>query len=111
MTEDFIDKAFADLDEYYPGSKKKRKAVVKKEPEVVVSPNWDSRPTKRTLPNGTDVDMFTIGALAAALGRPIITIRSWIKEGYLPSAPPIDFPLRKTLTGKTIKGFASTRGL
>ena len=103
MTEDFIDKAFADLDEYYPGSKKKRKAVVKKEPEVVVSPNWDSRPTRRTLPNGTDVDMFTIGALAAALGRPIITIRSWIKEGYLPSAP-YRLPAKKDINGKDHQG-------
>ena len=99
MTEDFIDKVFADLDEYYPGSKKKRKAVVPKEPEVVVSLTWDTNPTKHTLPNGKDVEMFTIGALAAALGRPIITIRSWIKEGYLPSAP-YRLPVKKDINGK-----------
>jgi hypothetical protein len=103
MTDDFIDKAFADLDEYYPGSKKKRKAVVKKEPEVIVSPNWDINPAKRTLPNGKDVDMFTIGALASALGRPIITIRTWIKEGYLPSAP-YRLPDKKDINGNDHKG-------
>ena len=31
--------------------------------------------------------MFTIGALASALNRPIITIRLWMKEGYIPLSP------------------------
>jgi len=97
--EDYIEKAFADLYEYYPGSKKKRKPPVQKEPEIKVSLDWDTNPTKRTLPNGTDVDMFMIGALAAALGRPIITIRTWIKEGYLPSAP-YRLPVKKDINGK-----------
>ena len=35
MTEDFIEKSFADLDEYYPGSKRKRKPVVAREPEEI----------------------------------------------------------------------------
>jgi hypothetical protein len=103
MTDDFIDQAFADLDEYYPGSKKKRKAVAKKDPEIVVSKNWDSNPTKRTLPNGKDVELFLIGSLASALGRPIITIRTWIKEGYLPSAP-YRLPVKKDINGKDHQG-------
>jgi hypothetical protein len=103
MTDDFIEKAFSDLDEFYPGSKKKRKAVVKKEPEIISSPNWDANPTKRTLPNGKDVELFLIGSLAAALGRPIITIRSWIKEGYLPSAP-YRLPVKKDINGKDHQG-------
>lgn len=103
MTDDFIEKAFSDLDEFYPGSKKKRKAVVKKEPEITSSLNWDANPTKRTLPNGKDVELFLIGSLAAALGRPIITIRSWIKEGYLPSAP-YRLPVKKDINGKDHQG-------
>lgn len=87
MSDDFIENSFADLDAYYPGSKRKRKAPVQKEPEVQIDKNWDAKPYSKTLPNGTDIDMFTIGALAAAVGRPVITIRTWIKEGYLPASP------------------------
>ena len=31
--------------------------------------------------------MFTLGALAQALNRPPVTIRLWIRKGYLPAAP------------------------
>jgi len=86
MTEDFIEQALSTLDEYYPGSKRKRKEkpVVK---EVEVPVGWDSRPYTKTMPNGKDIEMFTLGALAHALGRPLITLRVWMKEGYLPRAP------------------------
>jgi hypothetical protein len=87
MTDDFIDSTFADLDNFYPGSKRKRKPVVAKKPEVEPDSNWDSKPYRKTLPNGRDLEMFTIGALAAALGRPVISIRVWIKEGHIPAAP------------------------
>lgn len=87
MTDDYIDKSFADLDEYYPGSKRKRKTPAKKEPAVTTDQGWDSNPFKKTLPNGKDIEMFTIGALASAVGRPVITIRTWIKEGYIPASP------------------------
>lgn len=100
---DYIDTAFADLDEYYPGSKRRRKAVVKKAPEVVPDASWDAKPFIKTLPNGKDVEMFTIGALAAALGRPVITIRAWTNEGYLPSAP-YRMPSTKDKNGKVHQG-------
>lgn len=103
MTEDFIDQAFADLDEYYPGSKRKRKAVVKKEPEIVPDAEWDAKPRMITMPNGEDMEMFTIGALAGALGRPIITIRTWIKEGYIPTAP-YRLPAKKNKHGEDHQG-------
>jgi hypothetical protein len=98
MNEDFIDKSFADLEEFYPGSKRKRKPVVAKEPEVKPDSNWDSKPYKKTLPNGRDLEMFTIGALASAVGRPVITIRSWIKAGYLPASP-YRLPSTKDING------------
>lgn len=82
---DFIEQVFAPLDDYYPGSKRKRKEVV--EPALKIAVGWDSRPYKKTMPNGTDVDMFTLGALAEALGRPVITIRSWMKLGHIPVSP------------------------
>lgn len=85
MTGDFIDQTFADMDKYYPGSKRKRREPAP--PKEVVEVEWSARPVKKTLPNGKDVEMYTIGALAAALGRPIITIRLWMKEGHLPLPP------------------------
>lgn len=81
--EDLIDEIFSTVDEYYPGSKRKRKEVVEK-PEPVVR-TWDSRPYVKPL-NGKDVEFYTIGALAEALGRPIITIRTWIANGYMPAS-------------------------
>ena len=86
MTEDLIDQTFAELDAYYPGSKRKRREVVAK-PEVEAAVGWDSRPYIKTMPNGKDVEMFTLGALADALGRPIITVRTWMKQGHLPVSP------------------------
>jgi hypothetical protein len=103
MSPDFIDSAFADLDEYYPGSKRKRKAVVKKEPEINLDATWDSRPYRKPLPNGTEIDMFTIGALAQALGRPVITVRDWIKKGYLPQSP-YRLPSKKNIRGEDHQG-------
>ena len=94
---------FSDVDQYYPGSKRKRKPVVAKKPEVELDLNWDAKPIKKTLPNGRDLEMFTIGAIAAALGRPVITLRAWIKEGYLPAAP-YRLPSTKDVNGKEHQG-------
>ena len=103
MTDDLIDSMFSDVDQYYPGSKRKRKPVVAKKPEVELDLNWDAKPIKKTLPNGRDLEMFTIGAIAAALGRPVITLRAWIKEGYLPAAP-YRLPSTKDVNGKEHQG-------
>ena len=94
---------FSDVDQYYPGSKRKRKPIVAKKPEVELDLHWDAKPIKKTLPNGRDLEMFTIGALAAALGRPVITLRAWIKEGYLPAAP-YRLPSTKDVNGKDHQG-------
>jgi len=102
MTDD-IDKMFEDLDVYYPGSKRKRKEKVVKAPEVEPDAAWDIKPIKKTLPNGKEVEMFTIGALAAALGRPVITIRTWIKEGHLPASP-YRLPAKKNKNGEDHQG-------
>lgn len=103
MPEDFIDSILSDLEEYYPNSKRKRKVSVPKKLEIEPDSSWDSKPTKKTLPNGKDVELFSIGALAAALGRPVITIRTWIKEGYLPASP-YRLPTKKNINGKDHQG-------
>lgn len=82
MTEDFIDQAFADLT--YPGSKRKRREEKVKEVKQV---EWDSHPRPTVMPNGKELDLFTIGALAKALGRPVITLKLWMSEGQLPTSP------------------------
>lgn len=103
MSEDFIESMFKDVDDYYPGSKRKRKVKVEPKKEVEPDSSWDSHPRITTLPNGTDIELFTIGALAAALGRPVITIRAWLKEGYLPAAP-YRLPAKKNINGEDHQG-------
>lgn len=82
MTEDFIDQTFGDL--FYPNSKRKRR-----EPKVeeVKDSNWDKHPRSTSLPNGKEIDLFTIGALSQALGRPVVTLKLWMNEGHLPTSP------------------------
>lgn len=85
-------RAFAPLeDEYYPGSKLKRREsrqqkherAVAARREVRESEDWDARP-KRVTVRGIDMDMWPIGALGKALGRDPVTIRTWIRKGWLP---------------------------
>ena len=100
--DDEIEAAFADL-EYVPGSKRKRR-----EPDPKVSRRkngesngWDANPIIKTL-GGQESEVFTIGALAQALEKTIVTIRSWERKGYIPRAP---YRLRaKTLGGKKTGG-------
>jgi len=100
--DDEIAAAFADL-EYIPGSKKKRR-----EPDPKVSQRknvedsgWDARPIMKTL-GGQEVEVFTISALAQALGKQIVTIRLWERKGYIPRAP---YRLRsKSLRGQKTGG-------
>ena len=98
MTKDAIDEAFETL--YYPGSKRKRREVKVEEPK---STDWDSKPRPTVLPNGKEIDLFTIGALAEALGRPVITIRVWINEGHLPTSP-YRLPTKTDKNGKDHAG-------
>ena len=100
MTDDFIDKTFADLDVYYPGSKRKRREKVEKQSDESV---WDAKPFIKTLPNGKEVEMFTLGSLALALNRPVITLRAWMTEGYLPTSP-YRLPSTVDKNGKEVLG-------
>lgn len=98
-------KAFEGLDTR-PGSRharvtptaasEKRRAKVMGESE-----GWDHNPIIRTL-GGQEVEFFTIGALATALEKEIVTIRYWERKGYIPNAP---YRLRsKMLQGKKVNG-------
>jgi len=104
MTDDYIENAFADLDVFYPGSKRKRReSATPKTVEHVQTQGWDAKPQVKTLPNGRDVELFTVGALAQALGRPFVSIRVWNEKGYLPKAP-YRLPTKKNVHGEDHKG-------
>ena len=87
--EDSVDKLFSDLDEYYPGSKKKRRAVdpKAKTKKPTDEGSWDENPQVKTLPNGKMVELYSAGSLCQALGRPLVTLRLWERKGYIPRAP------------------------
>lgn len=54
---------------------------------------------------GQTKKLYTIGALASALGKKQVTIRSWEQKGWLPTVSyrtPV--PQREQIPGKTPKG-------
>jgi hypothetical protein len=104
-SEEEILKAFEGL-ETAPGSRKPRRedtpvAKRKRSKAFGESNGWDANPIIKTL-QGKEVELFTIGALAQALEKQIVTVRLWEKKGYIPIAP---YRLRsKTLNGKKVNG-------
>ena len=100
--EDEVLKAFEGLD-YVPGSKRKRREPDPKvsRRKVGESNGWDENPIVKTL-GGQEVEVFTIGALAHALEKSIVSVRLWERKGYIPRAP---YRLRaKTLKGQKTGG-------
>ena len=86
---DPVDRLLAELNEYYPGSKKKRRPLnpQARKPKAKEEGSWDAEPQSKKLPNGNVVELFSAGAFAHALGRPLVTIRLWERKGYIPRAP------------------------
>ena len=65
------------------------------------SNGWDEAPIKKVF-KGEERELFTVGALAQALEKKIVTIRLWERKGYIPIAP---FRLRsKQLNGEKVNG-------
>ena len=104
-SEEEILRAFEGL-ETAPGSRKPRREVTERSEKqrrkaFGESNGWDENPIIKTL-NGVETELFTIGALAHALEKQIVTIRLWEKKGYIPIAP---YRLRsKELNGKKVNG-------
>jgi len=102
LGDDDILKAFAGLDNK-PGSKQKRRDP---NPQVEsrrksVADGWDAKPIIKVW-GGVEMEVFTIGSLALALQKEIVTIRLWERKGYIPRAP---YRLRsKTLKGQKTGG-------
>lgn len=104
-SEEEILRAFEGL-ETAPGSRQTRrtdtpKAQQRRAQAFGESNGWDENPLIKTL-NGIETELFTVGALAQALQKQIVTIRLWEQKGYIPIAP---YRLRsKTLNGKKVNG-------
>jgi hypothetical protein len=104
-SEEDILKAFAGLDTV-PGSRQPRKAdtpkaVARRAQAMGESNGWDEAPIKKVF-KGEERELFTVGALAQALEKKIVTIRLWERKGYIPIAP---FRLRsKQLNGEKVNG-------
>lgn len=103
--EDDILKAFEGLDRV-PGSKQLRRdstpVADKRRAKIFGESNgWDAKPILKVL-QGVETEVFSIGALAVALEKEIVTIRLWEKKGYIPIAP---YRLRsKVLNGTKVNG-------
>jgi hypothetical protein len=85
---DFAEDLFGDLapeDEYYPGSKRKRSVRVTPPSEPDTEKPWDRSPRVLTV-KGVETEFFTVGALAEAINRRPVTIRSWEQKGIIPKA-------------------------
>lgn len=89
-----------------PGSKSARRpdnvTAAKNRQKAFQEPTgWDQSPIIRSV-RGVETSLFSIGALALALEKSVVTIRSWEKRGYIPAAP---YRLKaKTLQGKQVNG-------
>lgn len=98
MTYD-IESSFADLDDYYPGSKRKRREAP---PESTQDLSWDEKPLIKFM-DGKEVEFFLLGSLAKALGKSPVTIRLWERKAYIPRSP-YRLPSHINKKGKEIPG-------
>ena len=74
---------FKSLEQFYPGSRKKRGSVPA---TVPAEPEWDERPFLKRL-GGRDVEMYTVSALARAIHKSTHSVRLYESNGYLPKTP------------------------
>lgn len=79
-----------DETEFYPGSNRPIIRHPNRVPDPVrrgvgVDPDWDDKPKVYTI-NGEDIEFFTVGQLAKALGREPGTMRKWENLGVIPKA-------------------------
>jgi hypothetical protein len=90
-------RAFGPLqDEYYPGSRQKRRESKEMRRERLTDERrqtrddeeWDAHPVKDKVHPVTKqpMELFTVGALAKALLRDAVTMRAWLRKGWMPQA-------------------------
>lgn len=103
---DQIDEMFASLGEFYPGSKRKRREVAPvAQSATPEAGSWEDDFILKYLPNGNQVQMYTISSLGKALNKSVQVIRYWIDLGYFPASP---YRMPSTI-GKNGKEYAGKR--
>lgn len=100
MNDDFIEDMFGELEVYYPGSKRKRREPA---PKVELDTSWEKNFFEKTLPNGRQLQFYTIGSLAKALNSTIPTLRQWMQRNKLPESP-YRLPSKVDKHGKVVEG-------
>jgi hypothetical protein len=77
-----------ELQQYYPGSNRKKRQYEEPEPE---KPELDDLPdlgkSHYYLVNNQPLALYRIGSIARALNRKSVTIRKWEQEGVIPVSP------------------------
>lgn len=86
VKDDWVEDLFGAEEEqrFYPGSKRpiERARPTAPEPD---DDAWDAHPQVYVV-GGVQTEFFTIGALAAALGKSANTVREWERFGWIPLA-------------------------
>lgn len=100
MSDPLLDR-FSDL---VPGKKPPVNRTAEAVQSLLAQESWDEHPVKYFY-NGVEHEFFTIGSLAAALGKSVVTIRSWENKGKIPKSPYTSPPPRReTIPGRVPKG-------
>lgn len=77
-------------EERYPGSKQALRPVdpeeIQKARPVAPPIPWDELPARTYTVRGRETEFYTVGSLAKALQREVVTLRKWEQKGYLPAA-------------------------
>lgn len=86
---------------FYPGSNTPLPPL--EEPPVVEERDpdaWDTQSTTKIV-GGVEKEFFTIGAVAKAMSKSVVSIRLWIKQGYLPPAT-FRLPAKNNIQGRRL---------
>ena len=86
--DDDLVELFPGIDNFYPGSKRKRRedVISKSRSKPQSEGAWQDRSVMRDM-HGVQMPMYTIGALAQAVNKSEKSVRLWISRGYIPKAP------------------------
>lgn len=97
-----LDDVFSDLDKYYPGSKRQRRAATEESPVGRRTDAWDARPIIK-MHRGEETEFFMLGSFAQALGKSTVTMRLWERKAYIPKSP-YRLPSNAAPDGRVIPG-------
>jgi hypothetical protein len=76
------------MEDFYPGSKRTRKQYSDEPlPPISDEEKLDLGRSKKYLVGNEIVELYPIGAIAAALNRKPVTVRKWETEGVIPVSP------------------------